>query len=1078
MSFVKAVFITNLLLCQGACSGNCQDSQQLLEDTASDGSMLLAVRWVKTSNATTQAPHSIDEAQELQHGPLAGSQIKSSTHTPHDAWTWGGSTSPLASMTSWVLAACLLEACALVVCHSAQRSLEAEGDGAGTLAKQADLDDDKNSRGIWLWLVHNEIGKLLAPHFGTCRSAQTQAGLLSLLMMLQCFMDFQYNNWELFWWDLVYERRTGAFWAAVASYLVLMFAHTMTCTATEYWRGVLALDFRTSMTKTFLDLSFMKNAQLVLQTQIQARSMKDDLDNIDQRIQEDVDYFTCSIVEMTWDAVHNFIYLVIFSWVVLDGCPSRMYGFVFLPGWPIFCCSAFSALGMAIAQWAGEGLTGINKVHEKREALFRKILGHVEENAESIAVSGSGQVEKARVLRSFTAVRSVWLLHLFRSAGVRTVTASVEYLEWMLPLLVLVPLFLSHELSFGQLFQLSTALSHVASSLNWFVNSFSSLTELRASAERLLQLHSCLEAAADAQPKDAPSRSAETCKAGKPDSNMGLEDSLEACPETDVELSKESFPVWIDSIQVKLPSGEEIWHKLSWQLRRGQHVLLSGAEGQGKSIIFKVLAGAWPYVHGGKIWLHEDHFFMPQKPVIPGHLSLREQLSYPDPPNTYSDDDMLWALREVNLHRILAGEGSAVKEEDDEDSEDEEPEKTAEAQEIEEAEEDPIDVAISKEDMLKGLGKEANWNQRLSGGMQQRLLFARVFLRKPMVVFLDEAVCHVSKSSVVELYGSLYRNLPQDALVVSISHDTSTLMELHDTHYVIAGKGRNKRLHLAEQHTFSVHNAKPGMFVVVLRQNEWDEVLLCAQLLQHGSDHWLACTTDQQGESFVWAAVEIRPGCCLPVANDGATRSVGIYMDDDINWICTPPDCEVFWCPSQGQIQKLIEEAAKAVQKLADVPKVKLEAALDTLIPKVEVEKTMEELVPGHFALFLMGDEWIEMLLCHSLDENRSQWLCRASDEFGDAFIWTVARLLPGQHKCVIGHGSDRSSKADIPSAMISWMCEPPECEVRWCPSDAEIEELLKESQPLLNKIDYAQLDTRAAPATSHIEPLEKLLVR
>jgi putative ATP-binding cassette transporter len=65
-----------------------------------------------------------------------------------------------------------------------------------------------------------------------------------------------------------------------------------------------------------------------------------------------------------------------------------------------------------------------------------------------------------------------------------------------------------------------------------------------------------------------------------------------------------------------------------------------------------------------------------------------------------------------------------------------------------------------------------NWQNKLSGGEQQRLAFARVLLQRPDFVFLDEATSALDPDTEHMLYSALIEQLPNSA-VISVAHKTS-----------------------------------------------------------------------------------------------------------------------------------------------------------------------------------------------------------------------------------------------------------------------------------------------------------------
>ena len=73
---------------------------------------------------------------------------------------------------------------------------------------------------------------------------------------------------------------------------------------------------------------------------------------------------------------------------------------------------------------------------------------------------------------------------------------------------------------------------------------------------------------------------------------------------------------------------------------------------------------------------------------------------------------------------------------------------------------------------------EGNWAQRLSGGEQQRLGFARILLVRPEIVFLDEATSALDEAAEASLY-RLLREADWHPTIVSVGHH-GTLRRFHE----------------------------------------------------------------------------------------------------------------------------------------------------------------------------------------------------------------------------------------------------------------------------------------------------------
>ena len=149
-------------------------------------------------------------------------------------------------------------------------------------------------------------------------------------------------------------------------------------------------------------------------------------------------------------------------------------------------------------------------------------------------------------------------------------------------------------------------------------------------------------------------------------------------------------------------------------LEPGHSVVITGHSGGGKSTLFRVLAGIWPFGHGRVQRPLERCLFLPQRPYIPLG-TLRHVVAYPHPPESYSDEAIAQALEDAGLAQFVAR-----------------------------------------------LDDDEPWAQQLSGGEQQRVALARALLAKPDWLFLDEATASLDPEAEAELYRTLKARLPDD----------------------------------------------------------------------------------------------------------------------------------------------------------------------------------------------------------------------------------------------------------------------------------------------------------------------------
>jgi putative ATP-binding cassette transporter len=281
----------------------------------------------------------------------------------------------------------------------------------------------------------------------------------------------------------------------------------------------------------------------------------------------------------------------------------------------------YAIVGSVLTHFVGRRLIGLNFVQERYEADFRFNLVRFRENAEGVALYHGEDAEQRSLLARFGAVITNWWEIMRANKRLNAFTAGYSQLAIIFPFVVGAPRYFSGEIDLGTLMQVASAFGTVQAALSWFVSSYATLADWKASVDRLLTFHGALE---DARTREA--------------NGGGVRP--ERAPDADLA---------VDGLDLVLPDGRVIVADARLAVGRGERVLVSGPSGSGKSTLFRALAGIWPYGRGRvRLPAGAEVMFLPQKPYIP-IAPLRTAVAYPAPPDRFDDAALRDALAAVRL---------------------------------------------------------------------------------------------------------------------------------------------------------------------------------------------------------------------------------------------------------------------------------------------------------------------------------------------------------------------------------------------------------------------------------------------
>ena len=513
------------------------------------------------------------------------------------------------------------------------------------------------------------------------------------------------NNWNRIFYNTLESRDFAGFKTALFQFCAIAAVFIVVAVLKQFATMRLEMRWRTWMTGRFLDRWMAHQAYYRIEQGGRA-------DNPDQRISEDIRSLTSDSLSLSLGLLNSVVTLLSFVTILwtLSGPLSFALGGhpITVPGYMVWVALAYALAGSWITHRVGKPLIGLYFRQEQTEAGFRYGMLRLRENAEGVALYHGESSEKAQLHARFELIRQNWQGLVKYMRRLVFVNSGYAQAAIVFPLIVAAPRYFSGQLTLGGLMQINSAFGQVQGALSWFVDSYASLVNWQASANRLIDLEQVISTAE----RDETQRDGEHGVAVVEGGDGGVKTR---------------------ALVLNVPGGDTaaaLTTPIDLVVAPGERWLVSGPSGSGKSVLFRALAGIWPYGSGrvahpaGRRML-----FLPQKSYVPSG-SLADALCYPEPSTAYARSDLQALLHDCRLDTLAARL-------------------------------DDVD----------------NWALRLSPGEQQRLAFGRAVLHRPDYLFLDEATSALDEASEAAMYQLLADRLP-DAAVVSIAH-RSTVARWH-----------------------------------------------------------------------------------------------------------------------------------------------------------------------------------------------------------------------------------------------------------------------------------------------------------
>jgi len=413
--------------------------------------------------------------------------------------------------------------------------------------------------------------------------------------------------------------------------------------------------------------------------------------NPDQRMHEDTRHLTELSSDLALGLVQASALLVSFVgvlWSISRGFSLQIGGVTFaLPGYMVWAAVIYALSASLLTYWTGRRLIPDNASRYAREADLRYTLVRVNEHVDAITLAGGEADEARRIELDLAAVLTAMRRLVTGLTRLTWVTAGYGWVTLVAPILVAAPLYFGGSLSFGGLMMAAAAFTQLQSSLRWFVDNFSTIADWRATLLRVAMFRRAVAATEVLHRKE---------------SRIELRESEPA-------RNGETQTLVIDSLEIASPSGCTRLEGGRIEIRPGERVLVIGEPGAGKTLLFRALAGLWPW-GAGRI-LHprgQDLYCMPRTAYLPAG-TLKEVLAYPSAVDRLQDQDYEAALQRLGLRRLVPQ-----------------------------------------------LHEVRRWDHELNEDEQQAVAFARLMLHAPRWVLIDEALDSIdvgTREHVMDMFG-------------------------------------------------------------------------------------------------------------------------------------------------------------------------------------------------------------------------------------------------------------------------------------------------------------------------------------
>jgi len=541
------------------------------------------------------------------------------------------------------------------------------------------------------------LKRLCVPYW-TRKGAWVSWVMLTGVLILSALMPAAYG-WAGFlvkdYTDALVNKNLAVFWEAFGwNALITIVGMFFLFTGNRYLINLLILGWRQWLTTDIVSRYLKRRTYFEI-------ASDQSIDNVDQRIQSEVEPLVRTVVTQPQMLMEAALGLSIQAAILFTIAPLL-----------IWVTIGYGLLTILATIWLYPPVIRQKFNITVAEADLRYGILHVRDHAEIVAFYRGEHAELKGILARLELALRRALVNIHYELIIMGGTFKVLDVIWALaPMLVLVPLYMSGKIQYGQIAQATMGAASILGAINT-IQQF--LPTMAGAAPQVVRLGQILEKYDSLDPDK-------------------LDRQRDGKPRIQLRREQGSNSIQIDDMSLSTPGGEQtLVRDLSLTIESGQHWIITGQTGIGKSSLLRALAGLWDRGTGSlRMPTPEEILFLPQKPYMMLG-TLREQILYPSKRDDLSNEDLKKLLDKVQLPRVAELHG--------------------------------------------GFEAVRDWGRILSLGEQQRIAFARVLVSRPKFVFLDEATSAMDVATERLMYDMLAES---GATYISVGHRQS-VMRLHD----------------------------------------------------------------------------------------------------------------------------------------------------------------------------------------------------------------------------------------------------------------------------------------------------------